>query len=188
MHSSNYCDGTFIQGKCGGGAQRLCCQPRSSECSLIEFKSDRVFHYAGKDSVKVFIDPGFKSSMDLIHSFAEKCDVQLAVTSSFRLEGAVIDNEVVKPAQFSNHKVGHAIDMNIWYENGRQTCNSKCLVKPELPFWASCFIDEIRKEPSLRTGLDFPTKDPVHIDDNLYLNPDTSDYWMHLNATYQNNC
>ena len=69
-----------------------------------------------------------------------------------------MDNEVVQPAQFSNHKVGHAIDMNIWYENGRQTCNSKCLVKPELPFWASCFIEKIRKESSLRTGLDFPTK------------------------------
>ena len=52
--------------------------------------------------------------------------------------------------------------MNIWYENGRQFCNSKCLVKPELPFWASCFIDEIRKEPSLRTGLDFPTKGDIY--------------------------
>ncbi|WP_161991936.1 M15 family metallopeptidase [Flagellimonas algicola] len=104
--------------------------------------------------------------MEKVNDYAEKADVYVYVTSSFRTSSNV-NGAIVTPAKRSNHMAGHGIDMNVIYGND-QWANSKVLNKyPAVPAPVKKFIDSIIADPKLRWGGKFRIKDVVHIDDHL---------------------
>ncbi|MPR35932.1 M15 family metallopeptidase [Salmonirosea aquatica] len=112
----------------------------------------------------------FVPMLTKINRYAEQADVFVHVTSSFRTSSNVA-GAIVKPATRSNHMAGHAIDMNVIYDNKRQFANSKVLARyPEVPDPVRRFIKFIIDDPDLRWGGDFRDRDPVHIDDHLNRN------------------
>ncbi|CAF2749585.1 unnamed protein product [Rotaria sp. Silwood2] len=121
--------------------------------------------------------------MDTICTVAARCNVKLYITSSYRRPDSTILDAIVPPADMSNHKIGHAIDMNVVYGESYTLCNSKCL-GGEQPTDVKCFIDEIKSE-GLRWGGDFSTTDPVHIDDEYNRNMDN---YKELYAKIQEEC
>lgn len=118
--------------------------------------------FAGK---KLIADKEFVPALERINEYAKKHKVQVYITSSFRTT-TVVEGAIVKPAKYSNHLIGHAIDMNVMYDNG-QLCNSTCLANENLPAPVAGFIDEIRNDNTLRWGGDFNQRDVVHIDDGM---------------------
>jgi hypothetical protein len=108
--------------------------------------------------------------MEAICNAAVRCNVKLYITSSFRKPDSAVLGAIVTPATLSNHKIGHAIDMNVVYGKSPILCNSVCL-GGKLPTDVQCFIDEVKSE-GLRWGGDFKTKDPVHIDDGYNFDTD----------------
>ncbi len=112
-------------------------------------------------------DKSFIPALQKINSYAEQADVYVNVTSSFRTSSNV-GGAIVKPASRSNHMAGHAIDMNLIYDNKRKTANSVELAKyPAVAEPVKRFIKSILDDPGLRWGGTFGAKDPVHIDDGL---------------------
>jgi peptidoglycan hydrolase-like protein with peptidoglycan-binding domain len=110
-------------------------------------------------------DVQFRPMLNKINALAEQADVFIHVTSSFRTTTNV-KGAIVKPATFSNHLAGHAIDMNIKYSGG--FANSKVLAQfPSVPDPVRRFIQSIKDDDRLRWGGDFTDVDPVHIDDGL---------------------
>ncbi len=119
----------------------------------------------------VIVDSLFIPAMNEINYFAEKNNLTLIVMSSFRPANKELSGTIVKPAKYSNHLVGHAIDINImykdqWYESGnfRRSNLKKC------PESIQNFFKEIRSAKNLRWGGDFYQQDPVHIDDHYNKN------------------
>lgn len=111
-------------------------------------------------------DIQFLPMLEKINMYAEKADIYVHVTSSFRTTTNV-KGAIVKPATFSNHLAGHGIDMNVIYNNG-QWASSKILAKyPTVSSPVKNFIKSIIEDPDLRWGGKFQTIDPVHIDDGL---------------------
>ena len=108
----------------------------------------------------------FVPMLDKINAYAEEAEVFVVVTSSFRTTTNV-RGAIVKPATFSNHLVGHGIDMNLKFGNN-QYANSKVLRKyPDVPAPVKQFLKSIIDDPDLRWGGKFHAQDPVHIDDGL---------------------
>ncbi len=115
-------------------------------------------------------DVEFVPALKKINEYAEKADVFIHVTSSFRTSSNV-QGAIVKPATRSNHMAGHAIDMNVIYNNKSRSANSTELAKyPSVAEPVRMFIKSIKDDPSLRWGGDFQKIDSVHIDDGLNLN------------------
>lgn len=111
-------------------------------------------------------DVQFVPALKKINAHAEKAGVFVFVTSSFRTSSNV-GGAIVKPATRSNHMAGHAIDMNVVYDNGK-SANSKELGKyPAVAEPVRRFIKSIIDDPDLRWGGNFKEKDTVHIDDHL---------------------
>ena len=111
-------------------------------------------------------DKQFIPALKKINALAEQADVNIYVTSSFRTTTNV-QGAIVKPATFSNHLSGHAIDMNVIYGNNKWA-NSKVLGKyPDCPAPVKQFIKSVIDDDQLRWGGKFTAKDPVHIDDHL---------------------
>jgi hypothetical protein len=127
---------------------------------LDTFKSPR---FIGKP---VLADIEFFDSLKKVDQFATTEGLEIFVTSSARLQGAILSGAIVPPASRSNHLVGHGIDMNIRLNgrlfNGDDLSNANF---NNLPAQIQQFIDKIRKDSVLRWGGDF--NDPVHIDDGL---------------------
>ena len=121
-------------------------------------------HFIGK---KVVANQNFLPALGRINQYARQSDVKVYVTSSFR-PTTVVRGAIVKPATFSNHLVGHAIDMNLVYGPEATFCNSQGLAQAVLPPPVDAFIQAVRQDPGLRWGGDFKVKDMVHIDDNAY--------------------
>ena len=112
-------------------------------------------------------DTSFLPALKKINDYAEQADVFIYVTSSFRTSSNV-GGAIVKPATRSNHMAGHAIDMNVIYNNRTKSANSTELGKyPNVAEPVKRFIKSIMDDPGLRWGGTFQAKDPVHIDDNL---------------------
>jgi len=125
----------------------------------------------GYNNELVIVDSLFIPAMNEINYFAEKNNLTLIVTSSFRPADKNISGAIVTPAKYSNHLVGHAIDINIvykdrWYEssNFKRSNLKKC------PKEIQNFFREIRSAKNLRWGGDFYKQDPVHIDDHCNKN------------------
>ncbi|CAG5095182.1 Oidioi.mRNA.OKI2018_I69.XSR.g14067.t1.cds [Oikopleura dioica] len=177
-HNTNYCNGYYSSGLCGGGSARQCCKTGSTNCELLTYSNTWVKGYNG---LTVKIDQGFKSAMDTMNNYAGQCGVTVYVTHAFRKEGQEIGGTVVPPASHSNHLTGHAIDMNL--DTPRGWCNSSCLAA-ESNTNAKCFTDKIIANAGLRWGQSF--NDPVHIDDNLWYS--NSNTWTDLYYKHQNSC
>jgi peptidoglycan hydrolase-like protein with peptidoglycan-binding domain len=111
-------------------------------------------------------DVQFVPALKKINAYAEQAGVFVFVTSSFRTSSNV-GGAIVKPATRSNHMAGHAIDMNVIYDNGK-SANSKELGKyPAVAEPVRRFIKSIIDDPDLRWGGTFQDIDTVHIDDHL---------------------
>ncbi|CAF1128112.1 unnamed protein product, partial [Didymodactylos carnosus] len=125
-------------------------------------------------------------SMNSICSAATACSVKLYITNSYRYPGQVLSGQVVAAAGNSNHKIGHAIDINVQY-NGNSICNSKCLAATSsLPSSVQCFISKIRSTSGLRYGGDITPIDVVHIDDNF--NNNSPAQYQQLYTQIATNC
>ncbi|MEO1396551.1 MAG: peptidoglycan-binding protein [Cyanobacteria bacterium J06634_5] len=114
----------------------------------------------------VLADVEFFPELDKVNQLAAAQSLEIFITSSARQQGRRIGGAIVKPATFSNHLIGHAIDMNIRYDgtlyNSLKLRNSNFIL---LPPPIQTFITRIREDKTLRWGGDF--NDPVHIDDGL---------------------
>ncbi len=111
----------------------------------------------------------FFPSLDMLGRLASDLGITVYVTHSFRQRDVAPHGTVVPPAKRSNHLVGHAIDVNLQVDG--EHLNSTRLGPAQfgtLPKAAQLFLNEIRRDPTLRWGGDFVRPDPVHIDDNLY--------------------
>lgn len=127
-------------------------------------------NFTGPNSAR--IDVAFLPSIERINFLAGQHGVKIFVSgpnaASFRPEGTVVSGAIVTPSKRSNHKIGHAIDMNLIA--GSTHLNSKVLHPDNEATWPSevkNFINAIRQDPELRWGGDFNTADPVHLDDEL---------------------
>lgn len=119
--------------------------------------------------IHVVANVGFVSSLEKINAYAVKNNVQVYVTNAYRRDTHV-PGAIVPPASMSNHKVGHAIDMNLKYDGGKNA-NSVYMHPSNRDNWVAPvrgFLDDIINDPSLKWGGEFHTNvDPVHIDDRL---------------------
>ncbi len=134
-------------------------------CPIETYSSIGCFDPRGKS---VSINSSFRSSMNEICTAATSCKVKLYITDSYRKPDSTVLGAIVTPAKLSNHKVGHAIDMNVVYGTNNALCNSNCLSGTQ-PTAVKCFIDAVKRS-GLRWGGDFSETDPVHIDDGYNLN------------------
>lgn len=133
----------------------------SEESPLVLFEASRFLGQPCRADIQ------FVPMLQKINAYAEQADVFIHVTSSFRTSSNV-GGAIVKPATRSNHMAGHAIDMNVIYDNKKKSANSKELAKyPAVAEPVRRFIKSIIDDGVLRWGGNFQTKDPVHIDDNL---------------------
>lgn len=109
----------------------------------------------------------FVPALTKINQYAEQADVYVYVTSSFRTSSNVA-GAIVPPATRSNHMAGHALDMNVVYDNKQRLADSKILARyPQVPAPVRLFIQFINDDPHLRWGGTFNVPDPVHIDDAI---------------------
>ena len=81
------------------------------KCPLIKIDNDAFEVY---EKPFILVDSEFKPHIIKIANFANTCKVKVLVTSSFRYSDHIKD-PLVPPAKISNHMVGHAIDMNLYY-------------------------------------------------------------------------
>jgi len=130
----------------------------SRKSPLVMYHGSRFVGNACRSDIE------FIPMLEKVNLYAEQADVFVHVTSSFRTTTNV-QGAIVPPATFSNHLVGHGIDMNVKYGNN-ELANSKVLVQyPNVPDPVRAFLKLIIADPELRWGGLFNTKDPVHIDD-----------------------
>lgn len=137
-------------------------------------------HFIGK---KVVANQHFLPALRRVNQYAQESHVKVYVTSSFRPTSHV-NGAIVAPATFSNHMIGHAIDMNLVYGPEATFLNSNVLAQTILPPPAAAFIQAIREDPALRWGGDFKVGDVVHIDDNAYHRD--KERWLAAYNTIQN--
>ncbi|WPU91615.1 M15 family metallopeptidase [Mucilaginibacter sabulilitoris] len=107
------------------------------------------------------IDEDFEPTLIKINSIAEKFNITVFVTSSFRID-ANVAGAIVTPATHSNHMVGHAIDCNLeldgaFFNSARMLTDTGVVRR---------FINEVKAQ-GIRWGGDFGKPDPVHFDDGL---------------------
>ncbi|MES0446482.1 MAG: SH3 domain-containing protein [Desulfobacterales bacterium] len=115
------------------------------------------------------VDQDFVTDLQRLSEYASQCNLKIWVTSSLRPLNNQFKGAIVKPASRSCHHIGHAIDMNLFYEG--EIYNSKMLIKSNhinLSDNITGFFELIRADKVLRWGGDFKTEDPVHIDNDFY--------------------
>jgi len=130
---------------------------------------------------EVEVDIGFADQIRFMGSCAQKRNIEIKVQSGFRREGISVSNAVVNPATTSNHLVGHAIDINIFY-NGKWYNGSELGSFATLPQPVKGFITEC-KNYGMRWGGDFLQIDPVHFDSGLNIRDPNE--WKRLYRIYQ---
>jgi hypothetical protein len=129
---------------------------------LIEYKGKRIKAYRGR---QILIHKEFKPYLDRVDNYAGENNLDLIITHSYRQKDQKLNNNIVKPAGFSNHIAGFAIDFNISYKG--KYFNSNSLKKSKLsklPPDIQNFIKDLRNDKYLRWGGDFSVEDQVHID------------------------
>ena len=155
--------------------------PEEVKKGLMIYKGSNL---AGYDNQQTIVDFDFVPYMDRINSYAKNSNVIIYVTSSFRKKKHKLAGIIVPPSKKSNHLVGHAIDINIFFDN--VLYESEEIKKSnwaKLPVNVKNFLNQIQKDRTLRWGGDFKTEDTVHIDDKLLERNPT--LWQELYDTYQ---
>ena len=148
-------------------------------CVLINYTSANFKEHTEPTRINI----KFINSLKLIDRAAKENNVRLLITSSFR--------NVVVDAKNSAHMIGHAIDMNVYYDkNFSLLCTWKggCFQQPfdDLPGDVRAFIQEVISN-NIRWGGNFdvlngPEYDPVHFDKYPSL-----DYWHEQREIIKNN-
>lgn len=132
---------------------------------LTEYNGNNVKGFRWR---QVLIHKDFLPFARQVDKSAQSNDLTAIIMQGFRSHDAKISNTVVTPATKSNHLAGHALDLNIRYQD--RTYVSTDLKKgnlPQLPEAIEYFIQSIQENKTLRWGGDFYHEDPVHIDDGL---------------------
>lgn len=138
---------------------------------LLETNFSHIRGYKGK---QVFVHRKFAPHLEKLNAFCKSKDLHLLVISSYRYEQDNLKNAIVKPATFSNHLVGCALDCNVQYKG--TLYNSTSLRQSnlaKLPERVRSYIAYIQKDTPLRWGGTF--NDPVHID--LPINKQSRSTW-----------
>ena len=158
-----------------------CVSERQEEVKkrLTTYKSSNIVGY---DNQQIVVDLAFVPCMDKVNDYARENNVVICVTHSFREKNQKLTGAIVPPAIKSNHLVGHAIDMNVLFNDVLYESKDMYTTKwGTLPLNVKNFLCQVRKDSSLQWGGDF--EDPVHIDDRLFdRNPEL---WKELYDTYQ---
>eukprot|EP00163_Fabomonas_tropica_P009542 TRINITY_DN1934_c3_g1_i2.p1 TRINITY_DN1934_c3_g1~~TRINITY_DN1934_c3_g1_i2.p1 ORF type:complete len:307 (-),score=81.64 TRINITY_DN1934_c3_g1_i2:233-1153(-) len=154
--------GDRITSEGGGQSTQASLPPPSGSsaagCPLMTYNKGWGSIFLNK---KPRIDKGFERAMDIMHDAAKELGLKIHVTSHYRSPGHVVKGAVYPPASKSNHKVGHALDVNFVTPSG--FCNSAC-IRGQRNSAVRSFVQKI-KAAGLRWGGDF--NDPVHFDDGL---------------------
>ena len=130
--------------------------------TLIEYNGS---HVEGLYGQQILIHKDFEKYMRQIDEYAVQSNVEVHIVHAYRSNENELSNTIVEPAEYSNHKAGHAIDFNLKYKG--DFYNSKQLSKRNLknqPQPIQNFIEALRKNKALRWGGDFGEEDPIHID------------------------
>jgi len=130
---------------------------------IIEFPPSSVIGGA-----PLRIDREFRPAIEGIQELATAAKIVVWITSSLREPYKPVPGAIVAPAQFSNHHVGHGIDMNLVLGN-RWFRSTELGNFSSLPDPIRGFLDDVQTKLNLRWGGTFSTPDPVHIDDGLNL-------------------
>lgn len=133
-----------------------------SKYKLIQYTASNIKGYNGH---KIMIEEGFAAKLDTVNALAIKHNVTVWVTNSTRIGDVKLKGAIVKPASMSNHKVGHAIDMNVQCNKTNEWFNTAKMRDGKGV--DNAFLIEVDLDSSLRWGGRFTTKDEVHIDDGL---------------------
>jgi len=124
------------------------------------------------------IDDGFAPVMDHINDVCKKHGFIFIVTSSKR-NSIIVPGAIVKPAEMSNHLVGHAVDGNLKSIKTGEYFNSKKMGDGKGDDEA--VIHDIESTMD-RWGGRFKTPDTVHFDSGLNIkNPA---HWHVLNTEF----
>jgi hypothetical protein len=130
--------------------------------TLREYNGENIIVLKGK---QLLVHKDFIPRLTEIDNYARNNNLVLTINQSYRFNGKTISRSVVKPAKFSNHHVGFAIDFNVEDDNRKYFSNDlKRSNLSKLPIGVQNFINEIRKNKKLRWGGDFNREDPIHID------------------------
>jgi hypothetical protein len=112
-------------------------------------------------------DEEFVPCLDFLGKLAQRNQIRIFITSSLREPNKPVANAIVSPAQFSNHHVGHGIDMNILLDD-RLISSGELANIEALPTGPQTFLRTLQKmNGQFRWGGDFSKVDPVHIDNGL---------------------
>lgn len=149
--------------------------PTASEDQIdVEVVQYESRHGAMVSGNAIRIDKSFEPALEEIENIANENNLKLYITSSLRRPRQALVNTVVEPAKFSNHHVGHAIDMNVIMD-GTWFNSAKLAQFDSLPARVQSFLREVHENVlhPLRWGGRFNSPDPVHIDDSLNINNET---------------
>ena len=131
-----------------------------------------IFEYPANETIRgapLRIDRDFEPAIEGIRGLARPAGIVVWITSSLREPYKPVNNAIVTPVQFSNHHVGHGIDMNLIHDN--QWFRSTELGRfDSLPQPVRDFLEAVQTQLKLRWGGKFSMPDPVHIDDGMNLN------------------
>lgn len=129
---------------------------------LTEYKASNIKGYKGH---KIMVEEGFVPKLDTVNKLAIKHNITVWVTNSTRIGEVKLKGAIVTPASMSNHKVGHAIDMNVqdnktgeWFNTAKMRDGKGV---------DNVFLIEVDLDSQLRWGGRFTTRDEVHIDDGI---------------------
>lgn len=129
---------------------------------LVEHKSSNIKGFNGH---KIMVEEGFVKKLDTVNALAVKHGLIVWVTNSCRIGDVKLSGTIVTPASMSNHKVGHAIDMNLQDIKTKEWFNTSKM--RDGAGKDNVFLLEVDLDSSLRWGGKFTKKDEVHIDDGL---------------------
>lgn len=148
--------------------------PNTSTVNIITYKDSRNI-WLGEP---LQVDQEFTIYLEIIEKLAIQNNLQIWVTSSLREPYKPVSDAIVDPARFSNHHIGHGIDINLisnkvnWYNSSRMLDIGTGSSAPGDPYDSNVyhFIKDLLKHRPLRWGGEFTTPDPVHIDDGFNQN------------------
>lgn len=141
---------------------------------LIEYKGSNI-------EGKCVIDDEFAPSMDIINDVCKKHGFIFVTTSSKRVS-TIVPGAIVKPAEMSNHMVGHGVDGNLKEVSTGEYYNSTKMGDGRGN--DECVIREIESR-GVAWGGEFRAKDEVHFDDRLNIKNPT--HWHELHKILNGN-
>ncbi|XP_076802570.1 uncharacterized protein LOC143446696 [Clavelina lepadiformis] len=136
QNSTNFCNGKYEDGLCGGPGDRKCCDTKQEgDCQLVEYEP--TANVVGYDDVEIRIHPDFVASLDAVGDAARYCGVKVRVVFSFRKRRFIKNrNPKIDLPKYSNFHVGHAV--HVFLETIDGICFGTCIADAEKP-GAGCF-------------------------------------------------